>query len=110
MRRRHQPPHLQPDEDREKLHILEGLDTALSRWPEVSGLAFEAESSRSLIENLMALLDVDAVQATAISDMQIRRLGRSAREQLAGELTELREHLRLAEAKPATESPRRPPT
>jgi DNA gyrase/topoisomerase IV subunit A len=72
------------------LHIYQAIHAALSRWPEVADLAFQTESPDSFRESLMQLLDVDEVQANAVSDMQVRRAGRLERAAVARRLAELR--------------------
>ena len=78
---------------RDQAHIWEGIVLAHERWPEVSVLAFESEAPDSFVAGLSELLNVDRLQATAIADMQVRRLGRLEREVVQRRLTEIRKQL-----------------
>lgn len=78
---------------RDQVRILEGIHRALTRWPEVSALAFESDSVGSLVEGLGALLGIDEEQASAVSEMQVRRVSRAERERIAQSLAELRAQL-----------------
>jgi DNA gyrase subunit A len=72
----------------ERAHILRALAKALDRLDEVIALIRAAESAEAARGQLMALLDIDQVQATAILDMQLRRLAALERQRILDELTE----------------------
>src|SRR5579859_6949455 len=59
---------------RERAHILEGLLIALDKIDRVIRLIRESESSEAARQGLMAKFKLTEVQATAILDMQLRRL------------------------------------
>ncbi|MHB8452307.1 MAG: DNA gyrase subunit A, partial [Mycobacteriales bacterium] len=73
----------------ERMHILRGLLKALDRLDEVIALIRAAESAEVARGQLMELLDIDEVQATAILDMQLRRLAALERQRLVDEAAEL---------------------
>ncbi len=73
----------------ERARILRGLDAALSVWPEVSVIAFEAETVDDLREALQARFDLDEVQANAVLEAQVRRVTVREREKIADELRRL---------------------
>lgn len=85
------------DNLRDQVHVLEGLAAALARWPEVSAIAFESDTPDTIVSDLVQLLDVDEVQAQAISDMQVRQLARLQRERIDNRLAETREQLAAIE-------------
>src|SRR5947208_14358799 len=58
----------------ERAHILRGLLRAIDRIDEVIALIRASASAEEARQGLMLLLDIDEVQATAILDMQLRRL------------------------------------
>jgi DNA gyrase subunit A len=72
----------------ERAHILRALGKALDRLDAVIALIRGAESADAAREGLMALLDIDEVQATAILDMQLRRLAALERQRILDELLE----------------------
>ncbi|ACQ78273.1 DNA gyrase, A subunit [Beutenbergia cavernae DSM 12333] len=61
-------------EDERRIHILRGLLKALNALDEVIALIRRSPSSDEARTGLMELLEIDEVQATAILDMQLRRL------------------------------------
>jgi DNA gyrase subunit A len=69
----------------ERAHILRGLLKAQDRIDEVIALIRASESADAARTGLMALLDIDEVQATAILDMQLRRLAALERQRLQDE-------------------------
>jgi len=73
----------------ERAHILRGLSKALDQLDEVIALIRRAPSAEESKSGLMRLLDVDEVQATAILDMQLRRLAALERQKIVDELTEI---------------------
>jgi DNA gyrase subunit A len=73
----------------ERAHILVALLKAQDRIDEVIALIRRSESADAARTGLMALLDIDEVQATAILDMQLRRLAALERQRLQDEYDEL---------------------
>jgi DNA gyrase subunit A len=73
----------------ERAHILVALLKAQDRIDEVIALIRGSESADAARTGLMALLDIDEVQATAILDMQLRRLAALERQRLQDEHDEL---------------------
>jgi len=73
----------------ERAHILVALLKAQDRIDEVIALIRGSESADAARTGLMALLDIDEVQATAILDMQLRRLAALERQRLQDEYDEL---------------------
>jgi DNA gyrase subunit A len=69
-------------EAEERAHILRGLLKAQDRIDEVIALIRASESAEAARSGLMALLDIDEIQATAILDMQLRRLAALERQRL----------------------------
>jgi DNA gyrase subunit A len=69
----------------ERAHILRGLLKAIDRIDEVIALIRASESADAARVGLMQLLDIDEVQATAILDMQLRRLAALERQRLQDE-------------------------
>ncbi|HVY08892.1 MAG TPA: intein-containing DNA gyrase subunit A [Mycobacteriales bacterium] len=73
----------------ERAHILVALLKAQDRIDEVIALIRGSESAEAARAGLMQLLDIDEVQATAILDMQLRRLAALERQKLQDEYDEL---------------------
>jgi DNA gyrase subunit A len=73
----------------ERAHILVALLKAQDRIDEVIALIRSSESAEAARTGLMALLDIDEVQTTAILDMQLRRLAALERQRLQDEYDEL---------------------
>ncbi|HET6816958.1 MAG TPA: DNA gyrase subunit A [Mycobacteriales bacterium] len=69
----------------ERAHILVALLKAQDRIDEVIALIRASESANAARTGLMELLDIDEVQATAILDMQLRRLAALERQALQDE-------------------------
>jgi DNA gyrase subunit A len=69
----------------ERAHILRGLLKAQDRIDEVIALIRASESAEAARTGLMALLEIDEIQATAILDMQLRRLAALERQRLQEE-------------------------
>ena len=82
------------DHLRDRIHVDEAIDSALSRWPEVSVLAFESTSPSELVDALRSLLGFDEVQATAVMDMQLRRVTSLERRNISDRLADARASLR----------------
>ncbi len=72
----------------ERAHILRGLAKALDRLDDVIALIRAADSADAARTQLMALLDIDEIQAVAILDMQLRRLAALERQKILDELAE----------------------
>jgi DNA gyrase subunit A len=73
----------------ERAHILRALLKAIDRIDEVIALIRGSESANVARQGLMDLLEIDEVQATAILDMQLRRLAALERQALTNEYEEL---------------------
>jgi DNA gyrase subunit A len=69
--------------------VLRGLVTALHALDDVIALSRRSPSPTDARPALMELLDIDEVQATAILDMQLRRLAALERQRLQDEYDEL---------------------
>src|SRR3569833_1469310 len=70
----------------ERAHILRGLAKALDMLDAVIQLIRSAESAEAARGGLMELLEIDEIQATAILDMQLRRLAALERQRIFDEL------------------------
>jgi len=77
------------DKAEERAHILRGLVKALDMLDEVIALIRRSPSAEESKAGLMELLTVDEIQATAILDMQLRRLAALERQRIIDELAEL---------------------
>jgi len=73
----------------ERAHILRGLVKALDRLDEVIALIRASETVDVARTGLIALLEIDEVQAQAILDMQLRRLAALERQKIIDELAEI---------------------
>ncbi len=78
---------------RERLHVLEGLLVALDHLDEVITLIRNAESADVARIQLMERFDLSEIQATAILDMQLRRLAALERQRIIDEAAELRRRI-----------------
>lgn len=76
-------------EAEKRMHILRGYLKALDALDEVIALIRRSPTVDEAREGLKSLLDVDDRQATAILDMQLRRLAALERQKLLDEATEL---------------------
>jgi len=72
----------------ERAHLLRGYAKALDRLDEVIALIRASASAEAARSELMALLDIDELQAVAILDMQLRRLAALERQRILDELAE----------------------
>ncbi len=72
----------------ERAHILRALGKALDQLDAVIALIRRADSAEAARSQLMALLDIDELQAVAILDMQLRRLAALERQRILDELAE----------------------
>jgi DNA gyrase subunit A len=70
----------------EQAHILRGLVKALDALDEVIALIRRSPSAADARPALMELLDIDEIQATAILDMQLRRLAALERQRIIDDL------------------------
>ncbi|GAA3733218.1 DNA gyrase subunit A [Salinactinospora qingdaonensis] len=73
----------------ERAHILRALLKAIDRIDEVIQLIRSSASADESKSGLMAMLEIDDVQARAILDMQLRKLAALERRQLTDEYDEL---------------------
>ncbi|HEY2577068.1 MAG TPA: DNA gyrase subunit A [Streptosporangiaceae bacterium] len=73
----------------ERAHILRGLLKAIDAIDEVIALIRASASAAEAQQGLIALLDIDEIQARAILDMQLRKLAALERQQLIDEFGEL---------------------
>ncbi len=76
-------------EAEKRAHILRGLVKALDQLDAVIALIRSSPSADEARVGLMALLDIDEVQATAILDMQLRRLAALERQRIIDTLAEI---------------------
>jgi DNA gyrase subunit A len=70
----------------ERAHILRGLAKALDQLDAVIALIRSSSSADAARTALMELLDVDEIQATAILDMQLRKLAALERQSIIDDL------------------------
>jgi DNA gyrase subunit A len=89
----------------ERAHILRGLVKALDMLDEVIALIRRSATVEESRAGLMQLLDVDEIQATAILDMQLRRLAALERQKIVDELAKL--ELDITELKDILAKPER---
>jgi DNA gyrase subunit A len=89
----------------ERAHILRGYAKALDQLDAVIQLIRNSPSADEARTGLMELLDVDEVQATAILDLQLRRLAALERQRIMDELAEI--EARIAELQAILDSPER---
>lgn len=73
----------------ERAHILRALLKALDSLDEVIALIRASSTVEQARTGLMELLDIDEIQATAILDMQLRRLAALERQKIIDEYDEL---------------------
>jgi DNA gyrase subunit A len=89
----------------ERAHILRGYVKALDALDEVIALIRRSPTVEEARDGLMALLDVDELQARAILDMQLRRLAALERQKIMDELAEI--EIEIAEYHVILGSPQR---
>ena len=89
----------------ERAHILRGLVKALDMLDEVIALIRRSPTVEDARTGLISLLDIDEVQATAILDMQLRRLAALERQKIIDELAEI--ELRIEDLKDILARPER---
>jgi DNA gyrase subunit A len=78
----------------ERAHILSALLKAIDQIDAVIALIRASDSAAAAQQGLMALLEIDDIQARAILDMQLRKLAALERQQLTDEYDELMAHIR----------------
>ncbi|WP_250213953.1 DNA gyrase subunit A [Acrocarpospora catenulata] len=69
----------------ERAHILRALLKALDRLDDVIALIRQSPSASAAQQGLMAMLEIDEIQAQAILDMQLRKLAALERQQIQDE-------------------------
>ncbi|MCM6776966.1 DNA gyrase subunit A [Nocardia sp. CDC159] len=89
----------------ERAHILRGLVKALDALDEVIALIRRSADTETARTGLMQLLEIDEIQATAILDMQLRRLSALERQKIIDELAKI--ELEIADYKDILEKPER---
>ncbi|MEU0521240.1 DNA gyrase subunit A [Streptosporangium sp. NPDC006007] len=77
----------------ERAHILRALLKALDRMDEVIALIRRSPSAAAAQGGLIALLEIDDIQAQAILDMQLRKLAALERQQITDEYDSLMAHI-----------------
>jgi DNA gyrase subunit A len=78
-------------EAEDKIHILRGYLRALDALDEVIALIRRSPTVEEAREGLMELLSIDEIQATAILNLQLRRLAAMERQKILDEHAELEE-------------------
>ncbi|MFG3706805.1 DNA gyrase subunit A [Micromonospora sp. NPDC047670] len=89
----------------ERAHILRGLAKALDALDEVIALIRRSPTVEDARQGLIRLLEIDEIQATAILDMQLRRLAALERQRILDDLTKL--ELEIADLKDILAKPER---
>ncbi|WP_280262826.1 DNA gyrase subunit A [Nocardia wallacei] len=89
----------------ERAHILRGLVKALDALDEVIALIRRSADTETARTGLMELLEIDEIQATAILDMQLRRLSALERQKIIDELAKI--ELEIADLKDILDKPER---
>jgi DNA gyrase subunit A len=89
----------------ERAHILRGLAKALDALDEVIALIRRSPTVEEARNGLVSLLEIDEVQATAILDMQLRRLAALERQKIVDELRDI--EVRIADLKDILDRPDR---
>ena len=83
---------------RERAHILEGLRIALANLDAIIALIRNAPDADAAKQGLIEWYDLDAIQAQAILDMQLRRIAALERERIESEYQELQATIAELEA------------
>ncbi|MEU6560080.1 DNA gyrase subunit A [Nocardia nova] len=89
----------------ERAHILRGLVKALDALDEVIALIRRSANTDTARTGLMQLLEIDEIQATAILDMQLRRLSALERQKIVDELARI--EAEIADLKDILDKPER---
>ncbi len=82
----------------ERAHILRGYLKALDALDEVIALIRASDTVEVARTGLMGLLEIDEIQATAILDMQLRRLAALERQKILDEYTQIMAEIAELEA------------
>ncbi|MGX7823737.1 DNA gyrase subunit A [Actinokineospora sp. 24-640] len=77
----------------ERAHILRGYRKALDLLDEVIALIRRSPNAEEARTGLIALLEVDEIQATAILELQLRRLAALERQRIIDELGEIERYI-----------------
>ena len=93
------------DEAEAKAHIFRGLVKALDALDEVIALIRRSPTVEDARDGLIALLEIDELQARAILEMQLRRLAALERQKIIDDLAEL--EIEIADYKDILGSPER---
>ncbi|SCL60326.1 DNA gyrase subunit A [Micromonospora citrea] len=89
----------------ERAHILRGLAKALDALDEVIALIRRSPTVDDARQGLIRLLEIDEIQATAILDMQLRRLAALERQRILDDLAKL--EIEIADLKDILAKPER---
>ncbi|KAB1161806.1 DNA gyrase subunit A [Micromonospora sp. DT46] len=89
----------------ERAHILRGLSKALDALDEVIALIRRSPTVEDARQGLIRLLEIDEIQATAILDMQLRRLAALERQRILDDLAKL--EVEIADLKDILAKPER---
>ncbi len=89
----------------ERAHILRGLGKALDALDEVIALIRRSPTVDDARQGLIRLLEIDEIQATAILDMQLRRLAALERQRIMDDLAKL--EIEIADLKDILAKPER---
>lgn len=89
----------------ERAHILRGLVKALDALDDVIALIRRSPTVEEARQGLVQLLTIDEIQATAILDMQLRRLAALERQKIIDELAKI--ELEIADYKDILAKPER---
>ncbi len=89
----------------ERAHILRGLVKALDMLDEVIALIRRSPTVEDARNGLVQLLEIDEIQATAILDMQLRRIAALERQKIVDELGDI--EIRIAELQDILAKPER---
>lgn len=84
-------------EAKKREHILEGLKIAVDHIDEVIQIIKKSKDADDARKNLMGKFKLSEIQATAILDMQLRRLAALEREKIEDELAMIRETIAYLE-------------
>lgn len=79
--------------NQERIHILEGLKIALDNLDEVIRIIRQSESAEVAKETLMKKFKLSEIQATAILDMQLRKLAQLERNKIEEEYKALKSRI-----------------
>lgn len=80
-------------ESRDRAHILEGLIIALNNLDDVIETIRRSPDTDTARANLMSKFGLSEVQATAILDMQLKRLAALERQKIEDEYNEIKKHI-----------------